>query len=611
MHFSYFMKRKQNQSSCEALERRCLLAAGDLDTTFSADGFDTRKPGGTVLDSAAVVQADGKPVVAVLTTSGGKRTKTVYRYLKSGTVDWSFGASGKLTLPSGVTNGPLVDAVGRLFFSSDTTLYRYIASGKLDKTFGGGDGILPTAKPVTFLRADGRYVSQQGNKVSLLKNDGTLDKSFGTNGTRNYGDFKITQILSQKDSKLLIVGYSTGLDGYGLPNNYHSVARLTSSGKLDTSYGESGWANLGGDEVQYPAKAVLQSDGKLVVGINDSEAIPFFFLTRLSTGGKLDPSFADYVDEDTGFAQRSVKVPLSYMTSLEDLAIDRSGKILGLSANSDYTPTDDGRTRSTTFRLNNTGASDLSFSFDGFSAFAGFGSSIFAPDSLAVSPTGEIYQTGRRLTNSGGLSDSLVIARLTSSPPTPPLASLSSTGTLNIFSTSGNDKINVRESSFDVEVQRGDEVVWFKGSLVKRVYADAGGGNDRVTVDIARPATVLGGSGNDSLYGGSRNDALNGGSGNDYVRGRAGDDVVEGNSGDDKLFGDQGNDGLHGGAGNDLLDGNEGSDAMFGQDGDDDLFSLDLVRDMVDGGAGTDSATCDVGDNEIWDSLSSIEDIVH
>lgn len=192
---------------------------------------------------------------------------------------------------------------------------------------------------------------------------------------------------------------------------------------------------------------------------------------------------------------------------------------------------------------------------------------------------------------------------------------------LIVTGTSGNDnisvdrlngnRIRVRMSGFErvfnqnVDAQAFDRIVVFGQS-----------GNDRITVgtSVGISATLLGGSGNDTLIGssaadeldgGAGNDTLNGGAGNDVLCGGDGNDTINGGAGDDVLGGDEGNDRLRGDAGNDLLIGNEGNDnldggagndRLFGQEGNDSLFGQagnDILvggngNDRLNGGAGLD-----------------------
>ncbi|MBX9625235.1 MAG: hypothetical protein K2X82_15620 [Gemmataceae bacterium] len=138
--------------------------------------------------------------------------------------------------------------------------------------------------------------------------------------------------------------------------------------------------------------------------------------------------------------------------------------------------------------------------------------------------------------------------------------------------------------------------------LLGVVSVDAGDGADWVHLEAAvpTPATVAGGSGNDTVRGGSGPDLVFGGAGNDDVEARDGADTLVGNTGNDWLDGGAGNDTLWGRDGEadtgvlarretdaDVLRGGAGDDALYGQVGNDSLGGDD-GNDSVDGGAGTD-----------------------
>ena len=107
---------------------------------------------------------------------------------------------------------------------------------------------------------------------------------------------------------------------------------------------------------------------------------------------------------------------------------------------------------------------------------------------------------------------------------------------------------------------------------------------------------LRGGAGADAFTGGPGDDTLEGGAGGDSLAGGDGGDVLRGEDGDDRIAGGSGGDRLEGGAGADRLDGGLGVDAFFGDDGDDAITSFDGAVENVRCGAGTDSATHDLGD---------------
>lgn len=84
-------------------------------------------------------------------------------------------------------------------------------------------------------------------------------------------------------------------------------------------------------------------------------------------------------------------------------------------------------------------------------------------------------------------------------------------------------------------------------------------------------ATIVGGSGDETLEGTKGPDVIVGGAGNDFIFAKGGNDVicgglgfdnVNGQGGKDKLFGDQDDDYLYPGPGNDRVNGGEGSDIV-------------------------------------------------
>ena len=77
------------------------------------------------------------------------------------------------------------------------------------------------------------------------------------------------------------------------------------------------------------------------------------------------------------------------------------------------------------------------------------------------------------------------------------------------------------------------------------------------------------------------------------LEGEAGNDVLVGGLGDDDIKGGSGNDQMSGGPGPDVLIGGIGADVIAGDKGDDLVDGADGAFDIIDCGAGTDSASLD------------------
>ncbi|HLO19184.1 MAG TPA: calcium-binding protein, partial [Sphingomicrobium sp.] len=157
-----------------------------------------------------------------------------------------------------------------------------------------------------------------------------------------------------------------------------------------------------------------------------------------------------------------------------------------------------------------------------------------------------------------------------------------------------------------------------RSNVTSIVAADAGDGNDTITVDprLILPVELHGGLGNDflaagggiarlfgdagddRLAGGPANDELHGGDGNDQLNGGLGDDRLFGDGGDDALFGEAGVDRLEGGLGRDSLDGGEGDDTLLG-DEDDDSLAGGRGNDRLEGNGGNDRLGGGDGDDTL------------
>jgi Ca2+-binding RTX toxin-like protein len=150
------------------------------------------------------------------------------------------------------------------------------------------------------------------------------------------------------------------------------------------------------------------------------------------------------------------------------------------------------------------------------------------------------------------------------------------------FAGSGNDTVIIGNSTFN-----------------NRRQAIDGGENDDLIIAGAGNDYLSGRAGNDTIAGGNGNDVINGHDGNDYVYGETGDDHVSGDFGNDHLSGGDGhdvladwygNDTLYGGAGNDRLSDSLGVNWFYGEAGDDTFTCGSTEMDVINGGAGNDTA---------------------
>jgi uncharacterized delta-60 repeat protein len=207
-------------------------------------GFGARNRGQA---EAAVIQSDGKIVVAC--DSFGGADFGVARYNDDGSLDRSFGTGGRVVTKVGeiaaYVAGVVVQPDGKIVvggrasvgLGGGTALVRYRADGALDPTFGYG-GIALTKGGVPYalaIQRDHKLVTA-GDPFGAARflEDGSLDESFGRNGkvrTNFQGLASANEVVVQPDGKIVVAGGAQG---------YFALARYTSDGRLDGSFGHGG-----------------------------------------------------------------------------------------------------------------------------------------------------------------------------------------------------------------------------------------------------------------------------------------------------------------------------------------------------------------------------------
>ncbi len=237
-------------------------AGGALDPSFGNEGF-ARLPndGGA---NAIAIQSNGYIVVA-----GGSSSATVARLTPTGTLDGSFGTSGASEINCancGVANAIAIQSDGRILvagtnnanYPSSYFLARLTSAGALDSSFGSG-GIASTlasyfggscgfasANAVTALSNGNIILSGAGDPgcatayndtvVARFTSAGNVDSTFGTNGytTEALGSTITSGATGIQAGGRIVVG---GTRSDANDNTGFSVLGFTSSGALDTTFG--------------------------------------------------------------------------------------------------------------------------------------------------------------------------------------------------------------------------------------------------------------------------------------------------------------------------------------------------------------------------------------
>src|SRR5438105_2766982 len=309
-----------------------LLSPGCLDVTFGVGtgkvlvNTDGNISSSFDLDSAkgVAIQADGKIVAAGVTTLPGNIYKFVVgRVNADGSLDTTFGgtgivttsfstgsdrayavglqADGKIVVAGSASAGSaLVFAVAR-YLTDGTLDAGFGSSGKTTVSFGSSKGNSPqtsdTEARSVAIQADGKIVvagfAGSNGALARLNSSGSLDSSFGSGGkvTSSVGGPTIALAL-QVDGKMLIGGSTssrkTGLD--------FAVSRYNANGSVDTTFGSGGiaTADFSGFDDRIRALAVDASNNIVAAGYaRNGSGIVYsnFGVARFTPAGVLDSTF--------------------------------------------------------------------------------------------------------------------------------------------------------------------------------------------------------------------------------------------------------------------------------------------------------------------------------
>jgi uncharacterized delta-60 repeat protein len=451
-----------------ATPRSLASSPGILDTSFNGSGVALAPLWTGSYGVNVAVQTDGK--LAVVGTVGGPPA-ALARFTTNGLLDTTFGPNGNGTLTTLIgpatyfdgialqTDGKLV-IVGYNFLPgfSKLVLARYTTSGLLDTTFGpNGNGTLTTrigtstyphgvaiqSNGEIVVSGDAYFAPGYRFFVARYTSSGVLDTTFGpsSNGTLTTAigiDAHGAHIAIQGDGKIVIGGYAT------FPGTHEfAMARYTTNGLLDTTFGPQTNGTLttaigtGGGSVIYSLK--IQGDGKIVAaGDAFFGTCCRFALARYTSGGLLDTTFGPN-------ANGTLTTLIGTGDHIPDVAIQINGKIV-LAGYATFPGTDKfalaryttGGLLDTTFGI---GTNGTMTTLIGYYAVA---------QGVAIQSDGKIVVTGYAHESTG---DALVVARYTGDstdfmPPNWPsgstlAASIANSTTIILNWTPANDDVGV------------------------------------------------------------------------------------------------------------------------------------------------------------------------
>ena len=289
-------------------QRDALAAAGDLDPAFGSGGLVLTSTTASASASydvdaayAIAVQTDGKIVAAGNTTNvvtNAGRNFCVVRYNADGTLDATFGNGGIVRTAVSASNednarSVAIQSDGKILAAGyapnssrtvDMAVVRYLPNGALDSGFGGGGKVL-----VSF----GKKVGSSAHAV-----------------------------LVQADGRIVLAGNSSGK---------FAVARLSTTGSLDSTFGSGGKATVAPSpsgtsvDVRSATLQTVGSEQRIVVagnGFSSGDSNLNFMLMRFRPSGAVDTEFGANGTVITDF--------YGYQDKLFDVAVDGANRIVAV-----------------------------------------------------------------------------------------------------------------------------------------------------------------------------------------------------------------------------------------------------------------------------------------
>jgi uncharacterized delta-60 repeat protein len=386
---------------------------GRLDLGFGAGGKvvtdfgDDQSSGATVL----ALQADGKIVAAGGVSTGGTGDFALVRYHADGSLDLTFGVGGKVTTDFGGDDSVSAIAAqpdGKILVAGRTgipfgiyhfVMVRYAPDGRLDPAFGTGGKVTTNLggndfTAVLALQPDGQImVAVSSNDFILARytSSGGLDPTFGTGGkvTTDFGGYdSAAAVALQEDGKILVAG-TTSTFTFEHSFQAFALARYHPDGHLDPAFGPGGKVTTSFDDfVEGRAVAVLP-DGRIIVagGPNPfSSSLHNFALARYNPNGGLDLTFRGMGRVTTDFGGDD---------SATAVAIQPDGKIVVAGETGDLVGGRDVSAFALS-RYHSDGRLDLAFGSGGkvITGFGGYGYDFAFPLALSLQPDGKIILAG-------------------------------------------------------------------------------------------------------------------------------------------------------------------------------------------------------------------------
>jgi uncharacterized delta-60 repeat protein len=617
-------------------------ANGSLDGGFGTAGVVMTAIGpDDDFATSVAVQGDGRIVVVGFAHFGTHDEWAIVRYNQDGSLDSSFNGDGKRIGPfTDRSFSVIAQQDGKILVGGRTnnrfTLVRYENNGSFDATFGVA-GVVSTPQRGSprdslsdlAIQADGKIVAggyaaagaRPDFAVARYNGDGTFDDGSASDSTPadRFGadGFVITSfgadgggienLVIQNDGKIVVAGGSENL-----PGSEFAVARYLGATSGATPHGtcqQPPLADAGGP-YEVAEGGTVELDG---TGSSDPDSNTLTYDWDFDQDGEFDdvtgvrPVFSAESRDGPDTVAVRLRVTdeggLSSIDTAEVMIINVAPAITDFySSSAECGGAVEGETIAVTGHFSDPGTLDIHFATinwgDGSSDTAATISEANGAGTLGGSHVyahGGIYAITVTLTDDdGGITTETASAHITGAGVL--------YGRLFVIGTDQADQVTInRQGNGAYKVHANfypsGSFETFSGAGVTDILVALCGGDDHATLSsqIAVPALMDGGAGDDQLNGGGGQNVLVGGIGNDNLLGGSIADILIGGAGRDRLVGNAGNDVLIGGT-TDMDDDYESLLALFV---DLSLLNLSTVHDDDE----SDVLTGSAGFDRFWAQL--------
>lgn len=335
---------------------------GTLDTTFGTGGIVTTdvQTGSDDVAYSLAIQSDGKIILGGYSDDGSQKKAALVRYNSNGTIDSSFGTSGKaltsfeLTQASEIKVLKIHALTGNLIVGGNTVITtnkakpviaRYTSSGILDTTFNttGIKLLWIDSLDSQYLMTVEDLIVQTNGKISAIgwsdfptmafsndnwacriNSNGTMDTTFSTDGVNKYngsfnGNDRAFSMLLKGDNTFVVGGSSD----VSAQNYAYAMFEIAPTGLLGSSSNQISVPFYSLDK-SYPYGLGEDVNGKFVlVGSTGSTTSRTFSIARVNPNYTIDTTFDTDGKVTTTFGANALNEAF-------DMAIQTDNKIIAV-----------------------------------------------------------------------------------------------------------------------------------------------------------------------------------------------------------------------------------------------------------------------------------------